>query len=354
MLADEGVFSVDDETYCWRDVLLAAAECGDWRAAEARTRHGAACVRHAQTTADVLPPGALEIAGREFRYPRDLITAASMEDWLARWGLAAKAWTGSLRRELNAARWPGSEALVHRYAIDAGEAARLTLIDAICDGDLERWARSLALRAAAAADVRDQQPADDQERPADAPLSETLRLALEALGADAHGIEESSRRARRLDAAFSRFRDKHVTARAVDDLVKLRRLEWVRFDCQAMLFPDRDMAAEAALLLSEDGEEFTTVYRAAHAAPRAASFYFDALVESVRDRFLAARTGDLVGPVREGDEYALYLIQDKLLPDSRDPEVHRRAEEEVLQHALEQQLDRRVRWHTVSPAAVAR
>ena len=67
------------------------------------------------------------------------------------------------------------------------------------------------------------------------------------------------------------------------------------------------------------------------------------------DQFLAARTGDLVGPAFVNNEYVLYLIQDKVLPTVRDPEVRRRAEEGVLQHVLRQQLDQRVRWHVSAP-----
>jgi hypothetical protein len=87
---------------------------------------------------------------------------------------------------------------------------------------------------------------------------------------------------------------------------------------------------------------------AARTLPRAARFFFDEIDGPVRDQFLRAKRGDLVGPVQTGNEYALYLIEDKVLPSARDPQVRRRAEEGVLQHALDQQLDRRVQWH-VSP-----
>ncbi|MGH9885462.1 MAG: hypothetical protein ACREBE_08025, partial [bacterium] len=87
------------------------------------------------------------------------------------------------------------------------------------------------------------------------------------------------------------------------------------------------------------------VYSVSRAIPQIARFYFDGIEDSLREQFLSARTGDLVGPAYVDNEYVLYLIQDKVLPTVRDPEVRRRAEEGVLQHALSQQLDRRVRWH---------
>src|SRR5437762_2756621 len=116
MLSAEHIFAVDGEEYGWCDVVVAAARNGAWATAERRARLGAASVEHAATTGDALARGALETAAREFRYARDLITAQSMEQWLARWGLSAKDWTAYLRRDLNRARWPANtDALLQHY-----------------------------------------------------------------------------------------------------------------------------------------------------------------------------------------------------------------------------------------------
>lgn len=348
MLADELVFSVEEEPYRWRDVILAAAGRGDWHAAERRARHGAACVKHAEATGDTLSPNALEVAGREFRYARDLVTAASMEAWLARWGITAREWTGHIRRELQRARWTAMlDVLAERYPLSNEDATRITLIDAVCGGDLNRWARALAGRAAAARAVagKGERSSVPTDGPFDLRAMEEALASSAILGADTTSLVESARRIQQLDQSFERFRKTQITEPALEDYIGSRQLDWVRFDCRIMAFPEVGMAAEAALLLREDGEGFTGVYSVAHTLPRAARFFFDEIDGHVRDQFLRAKRGDLVGPVQTGNEYALYLIEEKALPNVRDPQVRRRAEEGVLQHALDQQLDRRVQWH---------
>ena len=168
-----------------------------------------------------------------------------------------------------------------------------------------------------------------------------------ALGLDAGGWRAASQRIAAVDRAFEHFRSAQLTEHAVETYVASRQLEWIRFECRVMAFPKEDMAAEAALLLREDGEGFTGVYRAAHTEPRAARFFFDHLEPLLRDHFLGVQAGDLVGPMRAGDEFVLYLIERKVLPTTRDPEIRRLAEDGVLRHALRQQLDHHVEWHAV-------
>jgi hypothetical protein len=341
MLCDELVFSVDAEDYAWRDVVVAAVRWGNWTVVERRTREGHAATRHAESSGQPLQPGVLETASREYRYARELITAHSMEQWLLRHCVSAKDWTAHLRRDLNRARWPHQlDALVDQHPLSDEDAARLTLAEAILSGELEEWAKELAARVAAVQSVGRVPPTSE---PLDFPASIT-----QALGGGSAAIGNAARRLQQIDEAFERFRAAQITEPALNEYLTARQLDWVRFDCRTMAFPERDMAAEAALLLREDGERFTGVYTIAHTTPSASRIYYDHIDGSLRDQFLAARTGDLVGPARVNDEYVLYLIQEKVLPTVRDPEVRRRAEEGVLKHALSQQLDRRVRWHSVA------
>ena len=83
MLTDALVFSVEGEPYRWRDVILSAVRWGGWHALETQVREGAAAVKHAEATAQPLPDGALDAEGREFRYALVLVSARSMEEWLA-------------------------------------------------------------------------------------------------------------------------------------------------------------------------------------------------------------------------------------------------------------------------------
>ncbi len=347
MLADELVFSIDGDGYRWRDVIVAAWKWGEWDVVDRRARHGNACVRAAQAAGNALPSGALETAGQDFRYARELVTAHSMEQWFQRMGISAREWTAHLRRELHRARHSPSslDALAEQYPMEAAEAARIAFVDAVCAGDADRWARSLAARVAANRASADR--ASDNGVGTTSPMRDDAVPAELAgvLGLDADGWRATARRIGDVDRTFEYFRASHLTDHAVETYVAARQLEWIRFDCRVMAFPKEDMAAEAALLLREDGEGFTGVYRASHTEPRASHFLFDHLEPRLRDQFLGVQAGDLVGPMRAGDEFVLYLIEKKVLPSARDPEIRRLAEDGVLGHALKQQLDHHVEWH---------
>jgi hypothetical protein len=182
---------------------------------------------------------------------------------------------------------------------------------------------------------------------AQTPLMEQREVQVVAalLGMDASELTAATRRLEHLDDSFHRFRSSQLTDRAVQDFIGHHQLEWVRFNCRVMAFPDEGMAAEAALLLREDNEGFTGVYSVAHTEPRTERFFLDQIEAPIRDRFLGARAGDLLGPVRVNDEYRLYQIEEKLLPTATDPDVRRRAEEGVLKTALARQTNEKVRWH---------
>jgi hypothetical protein len=345
MLAEEIVFSMEEEPYRWRDVILAAVRRGDWRAAERRTREGAAATNHAESTDNPLPPEAIDEAGREFRYDRDLVTAQSMEEWLAKRNLSVTDWAGHLERQLERNRWSETLAdLVARYPINDEDAARLTLIDVTCSGELRKWAQTLAAHAAVHSRMA---PATEAtlERSSITPSREVAAVAslLELAGEE---VLETTRRLEHIEDSFDRFRNAQLTDRALQDFVGQRQLDWVRFDCRIMSFPDEGMAAEAALLLREDDEGFTGVYSVAHAEPRSEKFFLDEIEAPIRDRFLGVRAGDVLGPMRINDEFRLYQIEEKLLPKVDDPEVRKRAEDGVLKAALARQVNQKaVQWH---------
>jgi hypothetical protein len=272
-----------------------------------------------------------------------------MEEWLERAGMTAKDWTAHLRRELHRARHtppPTLDELATRYPVDDSDAVRMALVDATCAGDADAWARSLASRVAANRTVR--QTVDVTTPRVTGEHLGVVPVALaQAVGLDDHAWRAAVRRIADIDRTFARFRSAQLTDQAVENFVASRQLDWIRFDCRIMAFPNEDMAAEAALMLRDDGERFTGVYTAARTEPRASRFLFDHLDPTLRDQFLGVQAGDLVGPMHVGDEFVLYLIERKVLPSARDPEIRRLAEEGVLGTALRQQLEHHVEWHAV-------
>lgn len=349
MLPDALVFSVEGVPYGWRDVILSAARGGEWQAAEARARCGAACACHADATHTPIATAQLDAAGREFRYARNLVTAQAMEDWLAERALSVQDWTAHLRRALLRARSrEHCDELAARHSVTDDVAIRLTLIDVVCSQEIDEWARALAARAAVHASFA--RPADDSRHPDDeAPraMADAAHVALlSALwGDDANVVDAAAQRLEDIDASMRDFRAAQLSDRALNEYLGARQLEWVRVDCRVMSFPDEGMAAEAALLLREDDEGFTNVYRVAHVEPRTVQFYLDSLDDVRRDHFLKSRAGDLVGPLRIDGAFVLYEVEEKVLPSLKDADIRRRAEAGVLAAALQQQSTQRVTWH---------
>lgn len=268
-----------------------------------------------------------------------------MEEWLQRHELSVQDWTACLRRSLLRARATENlDRLAERYPLSDDEAARLTLIDAVCSSDLSAWARALAERAAAHAYL-EAGPTRMDDPPA--PKSFDLTPLTLLWGEDWSTLGPAAQRLGGLEESLKGFRAMLLTERAVQDYISTRQLDWVRFDCRVMSFPNAGMAAEAALLLREDGEGFTSVYQVAHAEPRAAQFFLDQVEDSMRDHFLGSRPGDLIGPVHVDDEFVLYQVEEKVLPTIRDKDVRRRAEDGLVSSALDQQFERLVDWRVV-------
>src|SRR6185436_66852 len=100
------------------------------------------------------------------------------------------------------------------------DATRITLIDAVCNGDLNRWARALAGRAAAARAVAGngvERPGVPTDSPFDLRAMEEALASSAILGADTTSLVESARRIQRLDQSFERFRQTQVTEPALAD-----------------------------------------------------------------------------------------------------------------------------------------
>ena len=350
MLPDVLVFSVEEDRYCWRDVVLSAVRQGEWRAVERRVREGAACVSAADQQGTALPAAALDAAARDFRYAEDLVTAQCMEEWLQRHDLSVQEWTAYIRRDVLRTRHTSDRReLVGRYPISDDEATRLTMVDAKCSSRLGTWARALAERAAAHASVvaRRNGTHDPAAQRAVEPLPAQHVAPLAVLwGETRASLLPAAQRLERLDESQITFRAAVLTDRAVRDYVSARQLDWVRFDCRVMAFPNETMAAEAAMLLREDGEGFTSVYQVAHTEPRVGQFFLDQIDASMRDHFLGARVGDLIGPSRIEGEFVLYQVEKKALPTVDDPDVRRRAEDGVLRATIEHQVASRVTWQS--------
>jgi hypothetical protein len=216
---------------------------------------------------------------------------------------------------------------------------RAGYVHAVCSGALERFARTLAARAAASA-VLAQGDDDAIPDPRTVPmLDETRDLPLAA--------EMTASRRERLagiEQSYDRYRAGVVTDRALRDMVHAHQIDWIRLDCRTVEFHDASVAAEAALCVREDGADLADIAREAGEPLADERLYLDQLGAEARGLLLGGSPGEIVGPLSRNGGFVLHEIRAKALPTASDPELRRRAEDAVLAAALAAESQQRVRW----------
>ena len=317
------VFSIGRQQYYWDDVILSARLWGDWADLEKELREGIACLKRLDKAEEEFDPEELESAANDFRYERDLLTAEEAEAWLNRWNLSADSWMEYLQRFMLRRKWADQLVeIVARYRVTKKEIHSSLHAEAICSGHLARFARALAARASA------------------------YEKALEAGWVrDEPKSAEAAGRIRLLEASYQRFCDHVVDAQGIKNQVDAHRLDWIRFNCRYVLFYQEQMAREAALCARDDGMQLDEVAANASIAPQNATLYLDEVEPSLRDRFLSAEKGALIGPLNWDKAFGLFLVEDKIIPAVEDPEIKQRAQETLLESAVNREINKRVKWH---------
>lgn len=82
----------------------------------------------------------------------------------------------------------------------------------------------------------------------------------------------------------------------------------------------------------------------AHSQVKEWSFYADEIDADVRPVFLAARQGDLLGPLKLRAGYPLFALKKKTMPEVDDPQIISRAEKAIVANLTSQAINERVNW----------
>jgi hypothetical protein len=294
----EEVFSVGGEPYFWSDVLVSAELRGALADLISATRRGLAGVERSAPPAD-----AVREAASRFRYQRGLLSAEDLEAWLAHWHLSIADWMAYLGRTVR------SEAAEPHGTGELGKAAA---VDAICSGFLEREAQRLATDAALA--VLDAAPGDRR-----ALVERVVAAAASARAALAEGAN-------------------------VEREIALRALEWTRLDTELLKLADRDAAREAALCVRADGRSLAEVAADCGVPTSRRALYLEEAEEERLTELLGANPGELVGPIERNGGHLLVYVHGRTRPSGSDPEVTRRAQDQVVARASESAVEARVRW----------
>jgi hypothetical protein len=320
------VFSVGRADYLWEDVVMAAELRGDWERLRQRAREGIACLERWEREPDALGEAEIESAADEFRYDRDLVSAEEMEEWLARWGLTAEGWMDYVRGSLLRRKWSADPGGLAPGPSSEEENEEQILTEAVCSGELRRMAYTLAGRAAIAA--RDSEARPEAREPEDTPAMLSARKArLEAL-----------------ELSYRRFCEQALTPDVVKAQIRAGQTDWTRLECRSVSFPNEGAAREAALGVETDGRTLDEVAGDAKREVRREEVYIDETPPEARDLFLSAKAGELVGPVRSGGEFLLYLVLEKVLPSEADETVVLRARETAVARLVEGEINNRVKW----------
>jgi hypothetical protein len=351
-LLGERAFSVDRTDYSWEDIIVAARAWGDWLALEEEVYQGLACVQHMRTGGERPSEDEIEAAANEFRSARNLISVRQTRTWLRQRRLTTENWLRYIRRSLLRQKWAALlPDLVTRYPADPTQLSRALRIVGICSGHLSRFAQKLAGRAAVQATLlRETAVATGtgtREEDMQAVLREFKPEAMEpyCLGLSAEACQKSLEKLACLELSCRRFRGQVASARALQGQVAVHHTDWVRIEACSADFRDLDAAQEAIVCVRHDGEDFAAVAVRAGTTPRRARFFLDELDPELVPRFLSARPNDLVGPVTNAGKIRLFHVLNKVMPSVSDPDIAGRAEQILVQSAIDQATRNLVQWH---------
>lgn len=340
---EQVVFAVGESEYTWADVVLAGVLRGEWREVADRALAGASLFARAQEAAEFpLSDDDIENAANDFRYERDLVTAEETEAWLARWDLDADAWM----------EWIGAD-LLRRRTVDEPGATELSPeeteaavhSEAVCSDTLGRFAYRLAARAAISVRLAEEEGQGEpngsgsDERKIEPPGLDFLPFFMHPEAVRSRLSELS-----RLESAYSRLRRDVVTPEGVEARVRAHQTDWLRVDARVLQLASEDVAREALLSIRDDGTSLEEIARDTGGDFRAGVFYLESFEPAFRDYVVAARRGELLGPLTGSGGWSLIQVEDKILPSVADPEIAARAEASLLESIEAREIDNRVSW----------
>lgn len=334
------VFTAGDQTFLTDDLLLAALGSGRW---DGLRRHVRALLEaDLELGEDVNEEldARIDETAADFRYQRDLISAADTEQWLLARGLSADDWFAALRRRLLA-----EDTLLRPMPPappDPSDFLQAVWAEFVVSGAAAEVGESLARQAVADELVASQHPAPPPDLAAIAAELELVREHFPSLDP-----ADVRRRVIRLDAlgsALSRLQAGTVTLEAVRREVEHRALDLVRVECEVARFEDELRAREAALCVREDGLALEEAAEEAHTGVESLELWLEDLPPELRTPLRSASVGELLGPLAWEGAPALVLVTEKERPSVEDPGVRARVERSLLDRLLAERLESRVTW----------
>ncbi len=311
------LFTVNKTNFGWEEIAAAAEGWGEWQTFAITVRESLACLHYAAATNQPLPQHEVKEAVTAFRYAHNLISAEDTQAWLRRWSLSLDDWMTALQARLLRERWSVKlKAIVAAHPVSETALHAALLPHAICADRLSAWAIKLAGRAAVAAAAG----------------------RFDASDCAPHGLIA------RIETAFAQESEGFVTPARLTAKIANHRLDWIRVACRYVWFGEERLAREAAFCVTEDGLSLDEVAADARGLVQHWDFYLDEIEAAKRPLFLAARTGDWLGPLKLLEGFPLFTVTAKTLPAADDPQIRTRAEQAILRTWTEQAINDHVKW----------
>jgi hypothetical protein len=309
------IFRAAGRPFTVRDAIRAAEARGRLTSVRERVRANLACERYAHEEGFVLDEAVVETAAEEYRLANELTTAFETERWLAEHVLTLEDFAGWLAR-LHWSRRFGPAGLAAAPVVPAGDVDRLVWPELVFGRLLEPLSRELAVLVAARLASGTVEPASDWSRGVDGMVAalETLRCAF-------------------------------VTPPLVEREFGARTASLVRFELQVARFHSMDVAREAWLCVTEDGEPLVDVSRRSGGRFEDVRTFLDGLPAGLQARVLSARPGEVVAPlVVEGDAVMVCRVLTKQLPTLDEPAVRERVESALVARGEDWLVGEHIRW----------
>lgn len=344
------VFVIDGKDITVADVVRAAHFRGElepvWTALQR-------LVERATRAADGGDPdeASLQSLSEQFRYERDLITAEETERWLDGRGLTLEDFSAYFLRHY----WADTlDDTTGRPALDLASASdalwELLRVELQLSGELDRMARRLSWRFAAAHAQRDQSAAHlDGRGPLHDPTPDDTSLKdwPARLECDRQWLEDMQQ----LEAAYRRQCEWLMTPDHVERSLKSMRLTLTRIDLETVEVDSLDAVREVVMCLREDGMSMSEVASEERYPYRRTEVVFEDLPPEVQQKVLCAVPGEVLEPLSHADGFELHRLLGKADPDLADDEVRERVERQMLERHFSELTPTCVQWLMVPSGA---
>src|SRR5262245_18432782 len=311
------LFSIGTCEFGWNEIVMAAQVWDEWDRFVEHVRESLACFRIASETNAIPPAEKVREVATSFRYARNLISGEETRAWLQHWQMDVDTWMDCLRCQLLRQTWASRLTEITRAnPVSDQEISAVSKHHGACFGKLETWTKRLAGHAGVAADS----------------------------GRVSTSTESSRELIESIETHFERSRRQAMTLKSMERKIADHRLDWIHYECRYLWFDDERVGREAAWCVNQDGLTLDEVAVNARNEVKDWNFYADEIDAGVRPVFLAARQGDLLGPVKLRAGYPLFSLLRKTMPGVDDPRILSRVENAISSSLTDQAINERVKW----------